>query len=153
MALRRGRSTATGFLRDFQEFIMRGNFIDLTVAVIVGGAFTKIIESLVTDVITPLLLTPALQAAKVEDLNKLSFNNILYGKFVATVINFLMVAFIIYIVIKVLEAFRRKKEAEVAAELEVVDLNALAQERLIEALDRLTQVLESQAHQPPGEEV
>lgn len=132
---------------------MRGNFIDLTVAVIVGGAFTKIIESLVTDVITPLLLTPALQAAKVEDLNKLSFNNILYGKFVATVINFLMVAFIIYIVIKVLEAFRRKKEAEVAAELEVVDLNALAQERLIEALDRLTQVLESQAHQPPGEEV
>jgi large conductance mechanosensitive channel len=143
MGLRRGRSTAVGFLRDFQSFIMRGNVVDLAVGVIVGGAFGKIVESLVADVITPTILTSALQAARVDDLAKLSFNGVLYGKFLAAVINFLVVAFAMFLVIKALEAFKRKEEATAEQEATVVDLNALAQERLIESLDRLTQVLES----------
>jgi len=84
-----------GFWGDFQSFILRGNVLDLAVAVILGGAFGKIVESLVSDVITPALLSPALQSAKVEDLAKLSFNGILYGKFLAAVLNFLLIAFVI----------------------------------------------------------
>jgi len=80
MALRRGRSVNGGFWHDFRSFVLRGNVVDLAVAVILGGAFGKIIESLVSDVVTPALLNPALQSAKVDDLTKLSFNGILYGK-------------------------------------------------------------------------
>jgi len=53
----------SGFIADFRKFLMRGNVIDLAVAVIIGGAFGKIITSLVEDIITPVILTPALEAA------------------------------------------------------------------------------------------
>jgi large conductance mechanosensitive channel len=138
MALRRGRSTATGFAKDFQAFIMRGNVIDLTVAVIIGAAFGKIVESLVADVITPAILNPALKAAQVEELAKLSFNGILHDKFLAAVINFLVISFAIFLIIKSIEAFQRRviaQEEAAAAEAEpVVDLKELAQERLIESI-------------------
>jgi large conductance mechanosensitive channel len=60
-------------LREFKEFINKGNVIDLAVAVIIGAAFAAIVSSLVDDVITPLILKPALDAAGVEDLNKLTW--------------------------------------------------------------------------------
>ena len=59
-----------GMLREFKDFALKGNVIDLAVAVIVGGAFGTIISSLVDDVITPLLLTPALKAAKEDTMNQ-----------------------------------------------------------------------------------
>lgn len=58
----------SGFLGDFQKFLMQGNVIDLAVAVIICGAFGKIVTSFVEDIITPVILNPALQAAKVNDL-------------------------------------------------------------------------------------
>lgn len=126
---------------------MRGNVIDLAVAVIIGGAFGKIVESLVADVVTPAILTPALKAAQVEELAKLSFNGILYGKFLAAVINFLVISFVIFLIIKTLEGFKRRvaaQEEAMASDAEpVVDLKELAQERLIESIDRLTQVMEN----------
>jgi large conductance mechanosensitive channel len=60
MAARRGRAAAGGFLRDFQTFISQGNVVDLAVAVIIGGAFGKIVESFIKDVITPAILSPVL---------------------------------------------------------------------------------------------
>jgi len=148
MALRRGRSAVGGFWRDFQSFIMRGNVVDLAVAVIIGGAFGKIVESLVADVVTPAILAPALQAAKVDELAKLSFNGILYGKFLSAVINFLVIAFVVFLIIKTLEAFKRRLEAQASAEVAepaepTIDPQVSAQERLVQSLDRLTQVLES----------
>jgi large conductance mechanosensitive channel len=56
-----------GFMRDFQQFLMRGNVVDLAVAVVIGGAFGGIVNSLIADIITPLILTPALTAAGVDD--------------------------------------------------------------------------------------
>jgi len=137
-----------GFWRDFQSFIMRGNVVDLAVAVIIGGAFGKIVESLVADVVTPAILAPALQAAKVDELAKLSFNGILYGKFLSAVINFLVIAFVVFLIIKTLEAFKRRLEAQASAEVAepaepTIDPQVSAQERLVQSLDRLTQVLES----------
>ena len=88
MALQNGRRAAGGFMQDFRAFIMNGNVIDLAVAVVIGGAFGKIVTSLIEDIITPLLLNPALKAANVEDLAKLQINGIKYGVFLASVINF-----------------------------------------------------------------
>ncbi|ELS31529.1 large-conductance mechanosensitive channel [Pseudanabaena biceps PCC 7429] len=74
MALHSGKRAAGGFIKDFQTFIMKGNVIDLAVAVVIGGAFGKIVTSLIEDIITPLLLNPALKAANVEDLAKLALH-------------------------------------------------------------------------------
>jgi large conductance mechanosensitive channel len=122
-----------GFWGDFQSFILRGNVLDLAVAVILGGAFGKIVESLVSDVITPALPSPALQSAKVEDLAKLSFNGILYGKFLAAVLNFLLIAFVIYLGVRTIEALRRRLQTDPSAV-------ASTQERLVASLERLTEV-------------
>jgi len=148
MALRRGRNVIGGFWSDFQSFILRGNVVDLAVAVILGGAFGKIVESLVSDVVTPALLNPALQSAKVDELAKLSFNGILYGKFLAAVINFIVIALVVYLIIKTLEAFRRRLALQAEAEqapIPETDPQVSAQERLVQSLDRLTQVLESRS--------
>jgi large conductance mechanosensitive channel len=131
----------SGFLADFRKFLMRGNVIDLAVAVIIGAAFGKIITSLVEDIITPLLLTPALEAAKVNDLQNLSVNGIKYGVFLAAIINFLVIAFCIFLLIRAFEkAQRRFMRSEEAAP---TDPAVIAQERLTTALDKLTTTIES----------
>lgn len=138
--------TNNSFLADFRKFIMQGNVIDLAVAVIIGGAFGKIITSLVEDIITPAILTPALQAANVNDLQNLSVNGIKYGVFLASIINFIVIAFSIFLLIRAFEKakrrFVRSGEAAEAAQ-GAPDPAALAQERLTGALDRLTNTIES----------
>ncbi len=140
MALRRGRTAIGNFWSDFQSFILRGNVVELAVAVILGGAFGKIIESLVSDVITPALLRPALQSAQVDDLSKLSFNGILYGKFLAALLNFLVIALVIYLLVRAIEALRRRWAVP------NVEEPASVQERLVQSLERLTEVLESRGN-------
>jgi large conductance mechanosensitive channel len=136
MALQNGRRAAGGFLRDFQAFILKGNVIDLAVAVIIGGAFGKIVTSLIEDIITPLLLNPAIKAANVEDLAKLQINGIKYGVFIAAVINFLVIALVIFLIIRSFEAVKRKEEA-------APEVKPDPQERLTLAVDRLAEVMES----------
>lgn len=104
-----------GMLKEFKEFAMKGNIVDLAVAVIIGGAFGAIISSLVDDVITPLLLTPALKAANAQDLDKLTWGAVKYGKFIAAVIKFIIVAFVLFLIIKMMnKAIRKKTEAPAA---------------------------------------
>ncbi|MFZ4728231.1 MAG: large conductance mechanosensitive channel protein MscL [Pseudanabaena sp.] len=140
MALQNGRRAAGGFMQDFRAFIMNGNVIDLAVAVVIGGAFGKIVTSLIEDIITPLLLNPALKAANVEDLAKLQINGIKYGVFLASVINFLVIAFVIFLLIRSFEATKRKEIREEAAAEEV---KPDPQERLTLAVERLAEVMES----------
>ncbi len=143
MGLQSGRRAAGGFIRDFQEFILKGNVIDLAVAVIIGGAFGKIITSLIEDIITPVLLNPALKAANVEDLARLQFNGIKYGVFLASVINFLVIGFVIFLIIRSFEAFKRKaKRNEESVEI-AEEATPDPQERLTMAIERLTEVMES----------
>lgn len=101
-------------LEEFKTFIMRGNVIDLAVAVIIGGAFSAIVGSLITDIITPLLLQPAMNALGVTELEKIAWNGVKYGKFIAAVINFLVTAFIIFMMIKAMNKIMKKKEEEPA---------------------------------------
>jgi large conductance mechanosensitive channel len=97
-------------LKEFKAFIMKGNVIDLAVAVIIGGAFGAIVSSFVDDVITPLLLAPALKAAHADDLDKLTWGAVKYGKFVAAIIKFLVIAFVLFIVVKAMNSAMKKKE-------------------------------------------
>jgi large conductance mechanosensitive channel len=141
MVVRRGTSAAGGFLADFRDFIMRGNVIDLAVAVILGTAFNQIIQSLVEDIITPALLQPALEAARVDQLSELSANGIRYGLFLAAVINFLVIAFVIFLLIRAFEKAKRQFVREEEA-VEAADPVLESQERLTNAMDRLTAVIE-----------
>lgn len=105
-----------GFIKEFKEFITKGNVMDLAVGVIIGGAFGKIITSFVEDVINPLLLNPALKAANVDKIELLKTDGgVLYGKFLASVISFIVIALVIFILIKGLNAMRRKQEEAPAA--------------------------------------
>lgn len=106
-------------LKEFRDFILRGNVIDLAVAVVIGAAFNAIVSSMVADIITPLLLNPIMKASGAENLNSLGWNGVLYGKFIATVINFVVVGFVLFMVIKAmnkLQNLKKKKEAEVIEE-------------------------------------
>lgn len=89
-----------GLVKEFKDFAFKGNVVDLAVAVIIGAAFAKIVTSMVEDVITPLLLNPALKAAGAENISKLEWNGVMYGNFLAAVISFLCVAVVLFIVVK-----------------------------------------------------
>lgn len=97
-------------IKEFREFILKGNVVDLAIAVIIGGAFGAIIASLVDDVITPLLLAPALKAAHAENLDQLSWGAVKYGKFIAAVIKFIIIALVLFIIIKGINKMNRKKD-------------------------------------------
>ncbi len=100
-----------GFIKEFREFAMKGSVVDLAVAVIIGAAFGAIISSLVDDVITPLLLQPALKAANAQDLDKLTWGAVKYGKFLAAIIKFIIVALVLFLIIKGINRMKEKKKA------------------------------------------
>ncbi|QIY82258.1 large conductance mechanosensitive channel [Epilithonimonas bovis DSM 19482] len=99
-----------GFVKEFKEFAFKGNVVDLAVGVIIGGAFGAIVKSLVDDVITPLLLTPALKAAGAENIKELSWNGVTYGNFLSSVISFLVIAFVLFWLIKLANKVTKKPE-------------------------------------------
>lgn len=104
-------------LKDLKEFLLRGNVVDLAVGVIIASAFGAIVTSFVNDIITPLLLNPALKAAKIERIAELSWNGVAYGNFLSAVINFLVVGTFLFFVIKTMEkAQKLAKKEEVAEE-------------------------------------
>lgn len=106
------------FVGEFKEFISRGNVMDLAVGVIIGGAFKAIIDSLVKDILMPLIggITGGI------DISDLTFTirgiAVAYGLFVNAIINFLIIAFVIFVMIKLLAKMKRKKEvvADIVAE-------------------------------------
>jgi large conductance mechanosensitive channel len=99
-----------GFIKEFKDFAMKGNVVDLAVAVIIGTAFGKIITSFIDDIITPLLLKPALQAAHLTNIQELTiFNTVKYGNFLSSLISFVIIALVLFVVIKGLNATKRKE--------------------------------------------
>jgi large conductance mechanosensitive channel len=135
----------SGFLADFQKFLMQGNVIDLAVAVIIGGAFGKIVESLVKDVITPAILAPAMRALNVNQLeNFVVGDGIKIGLFLAAVINFVVIALSIFIMVRAFEkAKRRFSRQEAMEEAAAPDPVVMSQERLTDAIERLTSTMQT----------
>jgi large conductance mechanosensitive channel len=98
-------------LKEFKAFAMRGNVIDLAVGVIIGGAFGAIVSSFINDVITPLLLKPALDAAQLSKLEDLTvLGAVKYGKFLAALINFSIIAFVLFLIVKGVNSMKKKEE-------------------------------------------
>jgi large conductance mechanosensitive channel len=105
-----------GMVSEFKKFAIQGNVVDLAVGVVIGGAFGKIVSSLVDDIITPAVLTPALKAAHLTNLADLVIPGtaIKYGNFISNIISFMIVAFALFMVIKGINRMK-KKEAEAPA--------------------------------------
>jgi large conductance mechanosensitive channel len=122
-----------GFIKEFKEFALKGNVVDLAIAVIIGAAFGAIVSSLVDDVITPLLLAPALKAANAEDLDKLAWGAVKYGKFLSAIITFIIVALVLFLVIQGINRMKRKKETVAPAPPEY----SLQEKLLMEIRDNL----------------
>ncbi|MDR6760915.1 large conductance mechanosensitive channel [Flavobacterium sp. 2755] len=94
---------------EFKEFAMKGNVVDLAVGVIIGAAFGKIVSSLIENVITPLILKPALDAAHLSTIEELTaFGGVKYGLFLSAVINFIIVAFVLFLIIKGINNLKKK---------------------------------------------
>jgi len=93
------------FFKEFKTFLFRGNIVELAIAVIIGTAFGSIVSSLVDDIITPLLLTPALNAAHVSEIGNLSWGAVKYGSFLAASIKFILVAVVLFSILKAIKRF------------------------------------------------
>ena len=104
-----------GFFADFKASLLKGDVLSLATAVVIGGAFGKIVTSLVEDLITPAVLSPALKAINAENLAQLVIPGtaIKYGSFLAALISFIVVAFALFLMIK---GINKLKKAEPAAE-------------------------------------
>lgn len=130
-------------VKEFKEFAMRGNVVDMAVGIIIGGAFGKIVSSLVSDIIMP----PIGMLMSGVDFSKLALTlkeasadqpavTLGYGLFINAVINFIIVAFAIFIMIKGLNSLKKKEEAKPAAppaptreELLLTDIRDLLKQR------------------------
>ncbi|HBD19553.1 MAG TPA: large conductance mechanosensitive channel protein MscL [Arenimonas sp.] len=122
-----------GMVSEFKEFAMRGNVVDLAVGVVIGAAFGKIVASLVNDVIMPAVgfivggvnfsdLAVELKAATVDAAGaEVPAVLIKYGAFVQTIVDFLIIAFAIFVAVKVINKLKRKEEAAPAAPPEPSD--------------------------------
>jgi large conductance mechanosensitive channel protein len=113
-----------GFFKEFKEFAMRGSVVDLAVGVVIGGAFGKIVTSLVDDIIMPPIgyLTGGIDFSQMryviqpgDEASGSAEVAIAYGNFINVVIQFIIVAFCIFLVIKGINALKRKEEAAPAA--------------------------------------
>lgn len=98
-------------LKEFKDFAMKGNVIDLAIGVVIGAAFGKIVSSLVDDVITPLILDPALKAANLSNIADLKIGSVKYGSFLSSTISFIIIAFVLFLIVKGINAANKKKEA------------------------------------------
>jgi large conductance mechanosensitive channel len=104
-----------GFVKEFKDFALKGNVVDLAIAVIIGGAFGAIVNSFIADVITPLLLNPALDAAGVKNIAELTWGAVKYGNFLSAIISFLVIALVLFMLIKGINATKKKEVAAPAA--------------------------------------
>ncbi len=111
-----------GMLKEFKDFAMKGNVVDLAIAVIIGGAFGKIVNSLIEDIITPVLLKPALDAAGAANIETWAPGGMLLGKFISAIISFIVIAFVLFLIIKGMNAASKKKEEAPAATPEDIAL-------------------------------
>ena len=119
----------SGLISDFKAFISKGNVVDLAIAVVIAGAFGKVVGSVVTLVMTN-ALEPALKAANVESINAWPA-----GSVIVAIINFLVIASVCFLIVKSIEASKRKQEV-------IEETKPDPQAQLASAITRLTDALE-----------
>lgn len=107
------------FMKEFKEFISRGNVMDMAIGIIIGSGFTAIVNSLVGDIVTPLLslLTGGIDFSGLSIVLGVGENaaTLNYGAFIEAIIDFVLIALVIFILIKAMNKFSRKKEVTAEA--------------------------------------
>ena len=101
-------------MKEFKEFISRGNVMDMAVGIIIGGAFTAIVSSLVADIITPIIgmLMGGINFSELAV--TVGSAQLTYGNFIQAVINFLLVAWVLFMIVKAMNKMKRKEEEKPA---------------------------------------
>ena len=124
------KEKSKGFIHEFGEFIKKGNVVDMAVGVVIGGAFSAIVTSIVNDIIMPVvsLLTGGIDFsnwflaldgntyATLEEAQTAGAATLNYGNLLSVIVNFLIVAFCIFLVVKAMNKFKKKEEAKPAEE-------------------------------------
>ncbi|MCU4119710.1 large conductance mechanosensitive channel protein MscL [Variovorax sp. N23] len=133
-------------MKEFREFAVKGNVVDLAVGVIIGAAFGKIVDSLVTDIIMPIVglvfgkldfsnlyvvlgTVPTGVANNLADLKKAGVAVLAYGNFITIAVNFIILAFIIFMMVKQVNKLRKKEEAAPAVAAPPEDIALLREIR------------------------
>lgn len=115
------KNKGKNFIAEFKEFISRGNVVDLAVGIMIGSAFTSIVSSLVNDILMP-LIGWAFGGIDFSDLKYVISHSpeasINYGMFIQNIVDFFLIALSVFIAVKIINSFRRKKEAEEPAPAE-----------------------------------
>jgi len=128
MGFSMGRFKATSFLRDFRDFLNRGNVVDLAIAVVIGGAFGKVIDAVVSLVMGQ-LLTPSLKSLGINQINDWPAGHLLVA-----LINFVVISFVVFLIVRAMQSIKRQEAAEGSPD---------PQSQLAAAADRLSRALES----------
>jgi large conductance mechanosensitive channel len=146
------RTRRGGFLRDFQDFALKGNVVDLAVGVVIGAAFGKIISSLVENIVMPFIdpllkmfgsnwRNIAFNVTKFDPATGAPLDGVRLGLFLGSIVDFAVIAFVLFLAIQAIQKFKRQEEvatAEAPPEPAVV-----SQERLTGAIEHLTRTIES----------
>jgi large conductance mechanosensitive channel len=144
--LHTGQEPPMSVMKEFREFAVKGNVVDLAVGVIIGAAFGKIVDSLVADIIMPIVglvfgkldfsnlylvlgAVPAGVANNLADLKKAGVAVLAYGNFITIAVNFLILAFIIFMMVKQVNKLRKKEEAAPAVAAPPEDIALLREIR------------------------
>jgi large conductance mechanosensitive channel len=150
-----GRTRRSGFLRDFQDFALKGNVVDLAVGVVIGAAFGKIVSSLVENIVMP-FVDPLLKVFG-SDWRNIAFNatkfdkdgaaldGVRLGLFLGSIVDFVIIALVLFVAIQAIQKFKRQEE--VAAAEAPPEPAVVAQERLTGAIEHLTKTIESRQMQ------
>ena len=123
-------------LKDFKEFAFKGNVLDMAIGVIIGGAFGKIVTSLVNDMIMPIIsiLTGGINFTDLKFIitpkhGDIAENAIAYGSFIQNVVDFLIIAFCIFLFVRLIEKFKKKEEVKIEAPKKADDIVLLEEIR------------------------
>lgn len=123
-------------LKDFKEFAFKGNVLDMAIGVIIGGAFGKIVTSLVNDMIMPIIsiLTGGINFTNLKLIitpkhGDVAENAIAYGTFIQNVVDFLIIAFCIFLFVRLIEKFKKKEEVKIEAPKKADDIVLLEEIR------------------------
>jgi large conductance mechanosensitive channel len=148
-------ASSSGFVADFKKFLMQGNVVDLAVAVVIGGAFGKVVSSLVENIVMPIvsMVMPGgdwknagLVLGKIadpKDPTKTIDNIWKFGAFFASILDFVIIALAIFTIIRLLESAKKRfSRQQAAAEAASPSPETVLQERMANTLDRLAESLE-----------
>ena len=123
-------------LKDFKEFAFKGNVLDMAIGVIIGRAFGEIVTSLVNDMIMPIIsiLTGGINFKNLKFIitpkhGDIAENAIAYGSFIQNVVDFLIIAFCIFLFVKLIEKFKKKEEVKIEAPKKADDIVLLEEIR------------------------